>query len=181
MGSYRRKAKTSGDIDIIISNTEDKRDAFDKFIDKLIENEIIIEVLSRGKTKSLTVTKLPGKPARRVDFLYAPPDEYPFAVLYFTGSKNFNTAQRHRALKKGYSLNEHGFYNMVNGKKTAKVEQTFTTEDDPLTFRSLITVTVSPSFSSVPLESRTILISGSGDAGDHSYAHSGHTSKAPSS
>ena len=62
VGSYRRKAKTSGDIDIIISNTEDKRDAFDKFIDKLIENEIIIEVLSRGKTKSLTVTKLPENP-----------------------------------------------------------------------------------------------------------------------
>ena len=134
VGSYRRKAKTSGDIDIIISNTEDNRDAFDKFIDKLVENEIIIEVLSRGKTKSLTVTKLPGKPARRVDFLYAPPDEYPFAVLYFTGSKNFNTAQRHRALKKGYSLNEHGFYNMVNGKKTTKVEQTFTTEDDIFKF-----------------------------------------------
>lgn len=130
VGSYRRLAKTSGDIDIIISSKSNNRLAFDGFIDELIKNNIIIEVLSRGKTKSLTVTKLPGKPARRVDFLYTPAEEYPFAVLYFTGSKNFNTAQRQRALKLGYSLNEHGLYHMKNGKKTDKVNHVFNTEED---------------------------------------------------
>ena len=130
VGSYRRLAKTSGDIDIIVSNDSNDRAAFDAFIDGLIKSKIIIEVLSRGKTKSLTVTKLPGKPARRVDFLYTPPDEYPFAVLYFTGSKNFNTAQRQRALKIGYTLNEHGLYHMANGKKSDKVNHVFKTEED---------------------------------------------------
>ena len=130
VGSYRRQAKTSGDIDIIVSNAANDRAAFEAFIDGLIAQKIIIEVLSRGKTKSLTVTKLPNKPARRVDFLYAPPDEYPFAILYFTGSKNFNTAQRHRALTLGYSLNEHGLYHMASGKKTTKVDHTFQSEDD---------------------------------------------------
>jgi NAD-dependent DNA ligase/DNA polymerase/3'-5' exonuclease PolX len=130
VGSYRRQAKTSGDIDIIVSNAANDRAAFEAFIDGLIAQKIIIEVLSRGKTKSLTVTKLPNKPARRVDFLYAPPDEYPFAILYFTGSKNFNTAQRLRALTLGYSLNEHGLYHMATGKKTTKVDHTFQSEDD---------------------------------------------------
>ena len=116
--------------DIIISSKSNNRKAFDGFIDELIKNNIIIEVLSRGKTKSLTVTKLPGKPARRVDFLYTPAEEYPFAVLYFTGSKNFNTAQRQRALKLGYSLNEHGLYHMNNGKKADKVNHVFNTEED---------------------------------------------------
>ena len=130
VGSYRRLAKTSGDIDIIVSSRSNNRATFDEFIDGLIKKNIIIEVLSRGKTKSLTVTKLPGKPARRVDFLYTPSDEYPFAVLYFTGSKNFNTAQRQRALTLGYTLNEHGLYHMKNGKKTDKVNHVFKTEDD---------------------------------------------------
>ena len=130
VGSYRRLAKTSGDIDIIVSSRSNNRATFDEFIDGLIKKNIIIEVLSRGKTKSLTVTKLPGKPARRVDFLYTPSDEYPFAVLYFTGSKNFNTAQRQRALTLGYTLNEHGLYHMKNGKKADKVNHVFKTEDD---------------------------------------------------
>ena len=29
-----------------------------------------------------------------------------FAILYFTGSKDFNTAQRRHAIKMGYSLND---------------------------------------------------------------------------
>lgn len=130
VGSYRRLAKTSGDIDIILSNKSNNRATFGDFIDGLIKKNIIIEVLSRGKTKSLTVTKLPGKPARRVDFLYTPAEEYPFAVLYFTGSKNFNTAQRQRALTLGYTLNEHGLYHMKNGKKGDKVNNVFNTEAD---------------------------------------------------
>ena len=45
------------------------------------------------------------------------PEEFPFAILYFTGSKTFNTIMRARALELGYSMNEHGFTIM---KKTRK-------------------------------------------------------------
>ena len=134
VGSYRRNAKTSGDIDLIITNKDNDHNAFIKFIDALIEEEIIIEVLSRGNSKSLTITKIDDKPARRVDFLYASPDEYPFSILYFTGSKIFNTIQRQRALKLGYTLNEHGLYHIENGKKTTKVEKVFETEKDIFKF-----------------------------------------------
>ncbi len=106
VGSYRRGAKTSGDIDIIVTSNDST--VFKTFIDQLIQEKIIIEVLSRGKSKCLVIAQLPGYSARRVDFLFTTPEEYPFAVLYFTGSKAFNTVMRGHALKMGLSLNEHG-------------------------------------------------------------------------
>lgn len=124
VGSYRRGAQNSGDIDIIITNKEDNKSTMKTFMDRLIRDKIVIEVLSRGKTKSLTIAQLAeGQTPRRVDFLYAPPSEYAFAILYFTGSKIFNTVQRQWALKHGYSLNEHGLM-----EKGEKVKGDFPTE-----------------------------------------------------
>ena len=132
VGSYRRGAQTSGDIDIIITNTNNDAATMNTFLDRLIREKIVIEVLSRGKTKSLTIARLPGAESipRRVDFLYTSPSEYAFALLYFTGSKIFNTVQRARALKLGYSLNEHGLYQMEKGakEKGAKVKGDFPDE-----------------------------------------------------
>ena len=110
VGSYRRGNKTSGDIDIIITNSKDDKQIFKNVIDILIKKNIIIEILSRGNVKCLTICKIPNEIPRRVDFLYSPPDEYYFALLYFTGSKVFNTLQRQKALDLGYTLNEHGLY-----------------------------------------------------------------------
>lgn len=127
VGSFRRGAKTSGDIDVII--TSENKGIFKDFMDQLLDQGIIVELLSRGPTKSLVVAKLPdAKHARRVDFLYSPPEEYPFAILYFTGSKFFNTAMRGRALTMGYSLNEHGIYAMDGKKKGSKIEHHFPNE-----------------------------------------------------
>ena len=117
VGSYRRGAAASGDIDVILTSTRPV--FFDNWIDALLKTGLIVEVLSRGKTKCLVITKM-GK-ARRVDFLYTSPEEYPFAVLYFTGSKGFNAAMRGHSLKMGWSLNEHGFSKMVDKKKEEKV------------------------------------------------------------
>jgi len=136
VGSYRRGAKQSGDIDVII--TSKNPDIFKKFIDELINNKIIIEVLSRGKTKCLVITKLKSNNlARRVDFLYTTQEEYPFSVLYFTGSKAFNTVMRGYALKQGYSLNEHEMTKMVDKTKGGKVDHVFKTEKDIFNFLNL--------------------------------------------
>lgn len=128
VGSYRRQAKNSGDIDVIITNNENNVDAFNTFLDALIKEKIVIEVLTRGKTKSLTIGEIKDSIPRRIDFLYTPPDEYAFATLYFTGSKAFNTVMRQRALDMGYTLNEHGFSVMKSGKKGEKVDIEFPTE-----------------------------------------------------
>jgi DNA ligase (NAD+) len=136
VGSYRRGAKASGDIDVIITSLSDK--VFKEFIDLLVEKKIIIEVLSRGSHKCLVIGKLANsKHARRIDFLYATPEEYPFSVLYFTGSKAFNTVMRGHALKMGYSLNEHEFSIMTDKKKGGKVSDVFKTEKDIFDFLKL--------------------------------------------
>lgn len=135
VGSFRRGAKTSGDIDIIITNKNNNREAFDKVLDLLIRDKIITEVLSRGKTKSLTLVQIKkDAPIRRVDFLYTPPDEYAFALFYFTGSKLFNTIVRQKTLDLGYTLNEHGLSNMSKGIKGKKVDKYFPTEESILNF-----------------------------------------------
>lgn len=116
VGSYRRGAINSGDIDIII--TSDDRSVFHRVIDSLISKKMIVEVLSRGDTKCLVIAKLtPRSKARRVDFMFTSRQEYPFAILYFTGSKDFNTAMRGHALRMGLSMNEHGFTNKDSQQK----------------------------------------------------------------
>jgi NAD-dependent DNA ligase len=135
VGSYRRGSQSSGDIDVIITSGDST--VYDKFIDALINNKIIIEVLSRGKSKCLVITRIGKHPARRVDFLYTSKEEYPFAVLYFTGSKSFNTVMRGHALKNGYSLNEHGISKLSDDKKKVNVEGIFTDEKSIFDFLGL--------------------------------------------
>jgi len=143
VGSYRRGAKSSGDIDMII--TSKTGDVFKRFVDELIKQKIILEVLSRGNTKCLVIAKLhDAETARRVDFLYTSPEEYPFSVLYFTGSKIFNTVMRGRALALGYSLNEHEMTKMTEKKKGEKatkgdkVAHTFNSEQDIFDFLGMV-------------------------------------------
>ena len=137
VGSYRRGKQDSGDIDVIICDENDDNKVFHAFLDKMIEEKILIEVLSRGDIKSLGVSKLGNNPARRIDFMFTPRKENAFAILYFTGSKEFNTAMRSQALKMGYSLNEHGLYKMENKKKGAKLTQLFKTEKDVFDFLNI--------------------------------------------
>jgi DNA polymerase/3'-5' exonuclease PolX len=51
--------------------------------------------------------KLADGVARRLDLLVVPTEQFPFALLYFTGSGDFNVAFRKHALSLGYTLNEH--------------------------------------------------------------------------
>ena len=121
VGSYRRGAPNSGDIDIILTQKDNNKEIFTNFIDALIRKGIIKAVLSKGKVKSMVIAKLPGKPARRIDFMWSPTNEYPFAILYFTGSKAFNVGMRHRARAFGYSMNEHAL-TQLNSKKPVAIK-----------------------------------------------------------
>jgi NAD-dependent DNA ligase len=137
VGSYRRGAESSGDIDVIITSKSPK--VFVDFIDELIKENIILHVLSRGSTKCLVVARLPTSDiARRVDFLYTSPEEFPFSILYFTGSKIFNTVMRHEALQKGLTMNEHGLYKMEGKKNGEKVEAVFKNEKDIFDYLGLL-------------------------------------------
>ena len=117
-GSYRRGAENSGDIDVIFTSYNNKK-MLQKFIEKLFSKNIVLEILSNGQTKSLTIGKLLKETSipRRIDFLYAPQEEYAFTLLYFTGSKDFNTAMRHHALNLNLTMNEHGLFKLSNSIK----------------------------------------------------------------
>lgn len=138
VGSYRRGLQESGDIDLILTSPD--KSIFKKFTDALKEENIIVVTLSSGASKCLVITKLtPQRTARRVDFLYSSPEEFPFAILYFTGSKEFNTVMRGHALKMGVSLNEHGLSKKEPGKKKEElVSHRFNIEKDIFDYLGIV-------------------------------------------
>jgi DNA polymerase beta len=105
VGSYRRRAESSGDIDVLICSEDPS--VLNELIRRLVVCEYIKEILAQGDKKCLAICQLKGCPARRLDILLTPPEEYPYAILYFTGCDTFNVAFRQRALARGYTLNEH--------------------------------------------------------------------------
>mgnify|MGYP000002526968 CR=1 FL=1 len=70
------------------------------------------------KFMGMCMIKQPNKKqnvARRLDIRFMPYNSYGSAILYFTGSANFNTDIRKIALNKGYSLSEFGFKKKSDG------------------------------------------------------------------
>mgnify|MGYP001062680375 FL=1 len=59
--------------------------------------------------------------------MYTTPDEYPFAVLYFTGSGDFNKMMRCLILEKGMTINE---YSLKDSETKKKVDHVFMEEKD---------------------------------------------------
>lgn len=140
VGSYRRGAESSGDIDVLLSMDAaevERTKAFHAYVKSLRDKAYMIEELSRGEQKNLSIVRLtPDGTARRLDLLVIPIEELPFALLYFTGSQEFNVAFRKHALKKGYTLNEHEM--KLTGKvEGAKAVPLFTTEEDVFAFLGL--------------------------------------------
>ena len=114
-GSYRRGCKDSGDIDIIITNPNvEKNIQKYKYLTNIVnlcksKGFIIDDLTSMGEKKYMGVCRLSdSSKARRIDIRCFNKDEYPAALLYFTGSKNFNVLVRQKANGLGYSLNEYG-------------------------------------------------------------------------
>lgn len=110
-GSLRRYRETIGDIDIIVAaDQEDAATIFDAFT----EHELVVEILGRGDTKSSVRTEN----GRQVDLRIVKPDEYPAALMYFTGSKEHNIVMRQRARVRGMALNEYGLFHLNDEKET---------------------------------------------------------------
>jgi DNA polymerase/3'-5' exonuclease PolX len=126
-GSYRRKAKESSDIDILLTGDENNL----KHVIELLESKKYINmegVFAKGVVKFMGLCKLPRhKKYRRIDILFTPINEFAFALLYFTGNYKFNVDMRKHATTLGLSLNEQGL-TYIESKK--KVEHEFNTEKD---------------------------------------------------
>jgi len=68
---------------------------------------------------------------RRIDIMFTKPTEYPFAVLYFTGSGEFNQMMRKLANQIGFTINEYNIEHLDTGKE---VDHVFKEEKDIFDF-----------------------------------------------
>lgn len=92
------------------------------FVEALQRERYIEAILAQGSTKFMGVSRLKSYnynagatspklyPARRLDIRFVEPECFPAALLYFTGSKNFNVVMRAEAIKQNYVLNEYGLF-----------------------------------------------------------------------
>jgi DNA polymerase beta len=139
-GSYRRGAASSGDIDILLTCDDESvvlSSLLHTLVDNLNKTKYLRETIALGDKKYMGVCRLPKyKTHRRIDIMFTPKHEYPFALLYFTGSAEFNVAMRSWALahQPSYTMNEHGL-KLVGTH--ACVEHVFLQEKDIFEFLGL--------------------------------------------
>ena len=67
--------------------------------------------------------KYKKNPIRRIDIRYVPYKNYNYALLYFTGSKDFNKKIIKIAKSKGYKLSEYGLFDSDNNIIKVKNER----------------------------------------------------------
>lgn len=103
-GSYRRGRPDSGDIDILVID----RPGMD-VLNTVVQCPIFRYRLAQGPKKFLGVGVI-DKLHRRIDVELVKPEQYPFAIVYFTGSGGFNVKIREYAARHGLRLNEKGLF-----------------------------------------------------------------------
>ena len=100
-GSLRRFKEVIGDIDLLASS---KKPA--EVIEFFVAQPGIIKVTAKGETKASVI--LDG--GIQCDLRVVSDAEFPFALAYFTGSKEHNIVMRQRAIQRGLRLNEYGLF-----------------------------------------------------------------------
>lgn len=111
VGSYRRGKSESNDIDVLVTHSG----AFESTVlADVIEllSEILLHTLKQGvrSYSGITVSE------RRIDIKLFTNDEYPTALMYFTGSAAFNVNIRNTAADLGMKLNEYELVYRNNGE-----------------------------------------------------------------
>jgi DNA polymerase (family 10) len=94
----------------------------------LISEGYLVCTLAHGPKKYMGMGRLGTEgQGRRIDIMYTKPEEYPFAIFYFTGSMEFNQRIRGEILDRGMTINE---YSLKDSDTKNKVSHTFRTEQD---------------------------------------------------
>ena len=105
-GSLRRRRETAKDIDILISSADAK-----PIMEAFVSLPEVMQVVAHGETKSSIVAAMTvdrEKVILNADLRVVADECFPFALHYFTGSKEHNVRLRSRAIDQGLSLNEYG-------------------------------------------------------------------------
>ena len=109
VGSIRRGAETSGDIDILATGNDPH------VMSTFTTYRRVERILGQGETKS-SVRLLGGIQA---DLRLVLEESRGAAMQYFTGSKSHNIALRDRAIGLGFKLNEYGLFRVDDGSLVA--------------------------------------------------------------
>ena len=121
-GSFRRNKSFSGDIDILVKKNNYSLEDIVNILSK--SNFLVAHLTSNSKTKYMGICKIPQfNQHMRIDIRLVTSLQYPYAILYFTGSKNTNTFMRNKAIKLGLKLNEYGLFDKDNNFIKLKTEQ----------------------------------------------------------
>ncbi|MCS7045757.1 MAG: DNA polymerase/3'-5' exonuclease PolX [Gemmataceae bacterium] len=112
-GSLRRRKETVKDIDILVSSRRPG-----PIMEAFVKLPLVKKVLGHGETKASVVVEAVDIEGRHVtmnaDLRVVTAAQFPFALNYFTGSKEHNVALRQRAIDYGLKLNE---YELAGPKK----------------------------------------------------------------
>jgi DNA polymerase (family X) len=100
-GSLRRSKEIIGDVDLLASSKNPAA-----VIDFFTRQPGVMTVSAKGDTKASVI--LTG--GIQADLRVVSDAEFPFALLYFTGSKEHNIVMRQRAIQRGLRLNEYGLF-----------------------------------------------------------------------
>jgi DNA polymerase (family 10) len=111
-GSLRRFKEVCGDVDLLASS---KKPA--AVIEFFVSQPGIVKVLAKGETKASVI--LEG--GIQCDLRVVSDAEFPFALAYFTGSKEHNIVMRQRAIQRGLRLNEYGLFKSKEETRDAKL------------------------------------------------------------
>src|SRR5438876_5783319 len=97
-GSYRRRREIVRDVDLVVATK--KPAAITEFF---IKHALAKPIIGQGPIK----TSVRLRSGIQCDLRVVTSAEYPFALNYFTGSKEHNIEMRSRALQRGWTLNEY--------------------------------------------------------------------------
>ena len=115
-GSLRRRKETINDIDLLVS-----ADDAGPIMAAFVGLPQVQKVVGQGDTKSSIMVAAFDEANNRIvihaDLRVVSAEQFPFALNYFTGSKEHNVAMRQRAIQYGLKLNE---YELAGPKKSVR-------------------------------------------------------------
>jgi len=117
-GSLRRMKETIGDIDILVTAKNPKKDTA-KIMDYFLKYPDMEKVLAHGETKSAMILHS----GVQTDIRVLDRKIFGAALHYFTGSKAHNIVIRDRAKKMGLKVNEYGVFKLKQAKGKKEPEE----------------------------------------------------------
>ena len=106
-GSYRRRKEVVHDLDFLVATSSPE-----SVMSYFATHPLVETVMAKGPTKS----SVRLKSGLQADLRVVTNEQFPFALNYFTGSKEHNIIMRGRALQHGWTLNEYRLAPVENSR-----------------------------------------------------------------